>query len=50
MDTADQIAIVVIMGVVGLELTPDDFLRLGRQPRPEVLGTVGQWLLLPMAA
>jgi bile acid:Na+ symporter, BASS family len=34
--------------VVGVELTPDDFRRIGRQPRTVVAATVGQFALLPV--
>ena len=50
MDTALQIAVFLIMVIVGLDLTRADFRRLGERPRLIIVGTVGQWLLLPLAA
>jgi BASS family bile acid:Na+ symporter len=37
-----------MMGVVGLELTIDDFRRVARSPRAILIGTAGQLILLPL--
>ncbi len=39
-----------MMGVVGLELVVDDFRRVARRPGSVLIGTLGQWTLLPLAA
>lgn len=39
-----------MMAVVGLELTVDDFRRVARQRASVLVGTLGQWTLLPLAA
>jgi len=39
-----------MMGVVGLELVVDDFRRVARRPVVVLVGTLGQWTLLPLAA
>jgi predicted Na+-dependent transporter len=36
------------MVVVGMDLPPDDFRRLARQPRIVVAATAGQFLVLPV--
>ena len=36
------------MLVVGMDLTPDDFRRVARQPRIVVAATAGQFLVLPV--
>lgn len=38
----------LLMTIVGLELTVEDFRRVLRKPRAVVGGTLGQWLLLPL--
>lgn len=42
------IAIIVIMAGIGLTLTLADFHRIGRKPKPVVVGLVGHYLLLPL--
>jgi len=39
-----------MMGIVGLELTLEDFRRVARYPRAVVVGTLGQLTLLPLAS
>jgi BASS family bile acid:Na+ symporter len=39
----------VTMAVVGLDLTVRDFRRVAESPRLVVAGTMGQWVLLPVA-
>jgi BASS family bile acid:Na+ symporter len=50
MDLAVQIAVFLIMAIVGLDLTRNDFGRLSERPALVVVATVAQWLLLPVAA
>jgi BASS family bile acid:Na+ symporter len=50
MNVAIRVAVILMMTVVGLGLTIEDFRRLRKQPRLGLLGTTGQWLLLPLAA
>jgi BASS family bile acid:Na+ symporter len=50
MDLAVQIAVFLIMAIVGLDLTRNDFGRLSERPALVVVATVAQWLLLPMVA
>ena len=50
MNVAIRVAVVVMMTVVGLGLTIEDFRRLTKQPMLGLLGTKGQWLLLPLVA
>jgi len=49
-DLAIQIAVFLIMAIVGLDLTRADFGRLIERPALVIVATVGQWLLIPMAA
>jgi BASS family bile acid:Na+ symporter len=49
-DLAIQIAVFLIMAIVGLDLTRADFGRLVERPALVVVATVAQWLLLPMVA
>jgi len=49
-DIAIQIAVFLIMMIVGLDLTRADFGRLVERPALVVVATVAQWLLLPVAA
>jgi BASS family bile acid:Na+ symporter len=44
---AGPIVLFLLMTIVGLELTTDDFRRVLQVPRAVVGGTVAQWLLLP---
>ena len=50
MNAAIRIAVVLMMTVIGLGLTVEEFRRLLDRPRLSLLGTIGQWLLLPLAA
>ena len=50
MDIAVQIAVFLIMGIVGLDLTRTDFGRLTERPALIVVATIAQWLLLPVVA
>ena len=45
---AVQIAVFLIMAIVGLDLTRGDFVRLTERPALGVVATVAQWLLLPV--
>lgn len=47
---AIQIAVFLIMAIVGLDLTRADFARLTERPALVVVSTIAQWLLLPLAA
>ena len=40
----------VIMLGMGLGLTPGDFLRVGRRPRPVLIGVLAQFLVMPTLA
>ena len=40
----------VMMAALGMTLRPDDFARLGREPRAVLFGLTGQLLLLPLVA
>ena len=40
----------VIMLGMGLGLTPQDFLRVGQQPRPVLIGALSQFLVMPLLA
>lgn len=40
----------VIMLGMGLGLSPDDFLRVGRQPRPALVGVIAQFAVMPALA
>src|SRR5690606_18730035 len=42
--------LVLAMGGMGATLTPDDFTRIGREPRSLWLGLAMQWLLVPAVA
>lgn len=46
-DLAGPPLLFLMMAVVGLELTADDFRRVAREPRVILLGTLAQWTLLP---
>ena len=50
MDIVLRVGVFLIMTAVGLDLTTADFRRLMERPVVVVIGTVGQWLLLPVAA
>ena len=50
MDIAVQIAVFLIMAIVGLDLTRTDFGRLTERPALIVVATIAQWLLLPVVA
>ena len=50
MDLAVQIAVFLIMAIVGLDLTKKDFHRLTERPALVVVATAAQWLLLPLGA
>jgi len=50
MDQIVRIAVIVIMTVVGLDLTPTDFRRLGERPALVSGATAAQWLFLPLVA
>lgn len=43
-----SLVLFVLMAVVGLELTPDDFRRVAAAPRAVIVGTLAQLLLLPL--
>lgn len=49
-DLAAPLVLFAMMGVVGLELTVEDFRRVARYPAAVLVGTVAQWTLLPLAA
>lgn len=49
-DFAIQIAVFLIMAIVGLDLTRGNFARLTDRPAIVVVATVAQWLLLPLVA
>ena len=49
-DAAGPLILFWMMGVVGLELSVDDFRRVARQRASVLVGTLGQWTLLPLAA
>jgi BASS family bile acid:Na+ symporter len=49
-DLAIQIAVFLIMVIVGLDLTRADFGRLTERPALVVVATVAQWTLLPLVA
>jgi BASS family bile acid:Na+ symporter len=49
-DIAVQACVFLIMAIVGLDLTREDFGQLAERPALVVGATVGQWLLLPVAA
>ena len=40
----------VIMLGMGLGLSPDDFLRVGRRPRPALVGLIAQFAVMPALA
>ena len=40
----------VIMLGMGLGLTPQDFLRVGRHPRPVAIGALSQFVVMPCLA
>lgn len=46
-DIIGPLAVCFLMAVVGLELTVEDFRRIGRMPRAAIIGTLGQISLLP---
>ena len=50
MDLAIQIAVFLIMAIVGLDLTREDFVRLTERPALMAVASVAQWLLLPLVA
>ena len=50
MDLAIQIAVFLIMAIVGLDLTRADFRRLTERPALVIVATVAQWMLLPLVA
>jgi BASS family bile acid:Na+ symporter len=43
-------AMCALMFSMGLTLTPDDFQRIARTPRPIVVGTIAQLIVLPLIA
>jgi BASS family bile acid:Na+ symporter len=49
-DIAIPVVVIMMMMVVGLELTPDDFRRVCSCTKPVVIGTVGQLMVLPAIA
>jgi BASS family bile acid:Na+ symporter len=49
-DLAIQITVFLIMAIVGLDLTREDFGRLTERPTLIVVATVAQWMLLPLVA
>jgi bile acid:Na+ symporter, BASS family len=49
-DAGVPVLVFVAMVVVGMELTPDDFRRVARQPGIIATATVGQFVLLPGVA
>jgi BASS family bile acid:Na+ symporter len=49
-DIAIQIAVFVIMAIVGLDLTRADFVRLTERPALVIVATVAQWTFLPLVA
>jgi BASS family bile acid:Na+ symporter len=49
-DAVGPLILFWMMAVVGLELTVDDFRRVARQRTSVLVGTLGQWTLLPLAA
>jgi BASS family bile acid:Na+ symporter len=49
-DIVVQVCVFLIMAIVGLDLTRTDFGRIAERPALVAGATVGQWLLLPLAA
>ena len=49
-DIAIPVVVIMMMVVVGLELTPEDFQRVRTYPRPVLAGTAGQLIILPVIA
>ena len=44
------VAVVFLMWIVGLQLTPADFRRVAQYPRTAAVGTAGQLIVLPLIA
>jgi len=49
-DIAIPVVVVMMMVVIGLELTMEDFRRIRRYPKPVFIGTAGQLIILPAIA
>lgn len=49
-DIGIPFVVMLMMLVVGLQLTPDDFRRIRRRPKPVLIGTLGQLIALPAIA
>lgn len=49
-DIAVPLVVFMMMVVVGMELTPEDFRRIRACPKPVVVATAGQLLVLPVVA
>lgn len=49
-DIAIPFVVIIIMFVVGLELTLEDFRQIHRFPKPVVVGTAGQLTIIPIIA
>ena len=50
MDLAIQACVFVIMAIVGLDLTREDFVRLVERPALVIAASVAQWVALPLIA
>ena len=48
MDAGVPALVFFAMAVVGIDMPPDDFRRVARQPRIVVAATAGQFLVLPV--
>ena len=49
-DIAIPVVVIMMMFVVGLELTLEDFRRIQSYPKPVLVGTAGQLIILPLIA
>ena len=49
-DIAIPLVVIMMMFVVGLELSLEDFRRIQAYPKPVLVGTVGQFIILPLIA
>jgi len=49
-DFAIPLVVIMMMFVVGLELSLEDFRRIQGYPKPVLVGTTGQLIILPLIA
>lgn len=49
-DIAIPVVVIMLMFVVGLELSLEDFRRIRGYPKPVLVGTAGQLIILPVIA